>query len=153
MQAKVVSIQRGINAEAQRRREILAQAELLCWQAPSLIAECPPPAKVISPFSPLRLCASALNFHCIITTKISDHPALSPALSPEERGNVVSRLVSLQVVIAIPGFCGKTLRSGVLHYFLIPFLVCNRTLNIGRRVPPHPGPLPWGEGASQTVIG
>ncbi len=31
--------------------------------------------------------------------------------------------------------------------------VRNCTLNIGRRVPPHPGPLPGGEGESHSVAG
>ena len=32
------------------------------------------------------------------------------------------------------------------------FLVCDGAFGRRRRVPPHPGPLPWGEGASHQSL-
>ena len=67
MQAKVVSIQRGINAEAQRRREILAQAELLCWQARLLHQGIPAHSAKVNFLFPL--CVFALSFNRIVTAE------------------------------------------------------------------------------------
>ena len=69
-QSKAATIQRGINAEAQRRREIRGQTELVCWQTPQ---------KLLSHFPPLRLCASALNFHFLVTAKAGPATAMSEA--------------------------------------------------------------------------